>query len=75
MLDEIMLRKRVIIERVANQLKNISQTEHTRNRSVANCFFNLLDGLVAYTFREKKLSLNIRVNEKLQLPALVFEFP
>ena len=70
--DKIMLRKRAIIESVIDQLKNISQIEHSRHRSVANCFVNLLAGLVAYTFREKKPSLNIRVKEQLQLPALVF---
>ncbi len=72
MFDKIMLRKRAIIESVIDQLKNISQIEHSRHRSVANCFVNLLAGLVAYTFREKKPSLNIRVKEQLQLPALVF---
>jgi hypothetical protein len=72
MFDKIMLRKRAIIESVMDQLKNISQIEHSRHRSVANCFVNLLAGLVAYTFREKKPSLNIRVKEQLQLPALVF---
>jgi hypothetical protein len=72
MFDKIMLRKRAIIESVVDQLKNISQIEHSRHRSVANCFVNLLGGLVAYTFREKKPSLNIRVKEQLQLPALVF---
>lgn len=70
--DKIMLRKRAIIESVNDQLKNISQIEHTRHRSVANFLVNLLAGLVAYTFREKKPSLNIRVTEQLQLPALVF---
>lgn len=70
--DKIMLRKRAIIESVIDQLKNISQIEHSRHRSVANCFVNLLAGLVAYNFREKKPSLNIRVTEQLQLPALVF---
>ncbi|HEV7893865.1 MAG TPA: IS982 family transposase, partial [Pyrinomonadaceae bacterium] len=70
--DKIMLRKRAIIESVVDQLKNISQIEHSRHRSVANCFVNLLAGLVAYTFREKKPSLNIRVKEQFQLPALVF---
>ena len=70
--DKIMLRKRAIIESVVDQLKNISQIEHSRHRSVANCFVNLLAGLVAYTFREKKPSLNIRVKEQLQLPALIF---
>jgi len=72
MFDKIMLRKRAIIESVVDQLKNISQIEHSRHRSVANCFVNLLAGLVAYTYREKKPSLNIRVKEQLRLPALVF---
>ena len=67
MFDKIMLRKRAIIESVIDQLKNISQLEHSRHRSVANCFVNLLAGLVAYTYREKKPSLNIRIKEQLQL--------
>ena len=67
LLDKIMLRKRAVIESVVDQLKNISQIEHSRHRSVANCFVNLLGGLVAYTWREKKPSLNIRVKEQLQL--------
>ena len=70
--DQIMLRKRAVIESVMDQLKNISQIEHSRHRSVANCFVNLLGGLIAYTWREKKPSLNIRVTEQLQLPAPVF---
>jgi hypothetical protein len=72
MFDKIMLRKRAIIESVIDQLKNISQIEHSRHRSVANCFINLLAGLIAYTYREKKPSLKIRVKEQLQLQALVF---
>lgn len=67
MFDKIMLRKRAIIESVTDQLKNIWQIEHTRHRSVANFFVNLVAGLVAYTWREKKPSLNIRVKEQLQL--------
>lgn len=70
--DKIMLRKRAIIESVIDQLKNISQIEHSRHRSVANYFVNLVAGLIAYTFRDKKPSLNIRVTEQLRLPALVF---
>jgi hypothetical protein len=65
--DKIMLRKRAIIESVMDQLKNISQIEHSRHRLVSNCFVNLLAGLVAYTWREKKPSLNIRVKDQLQL--------
>jgi len=67
LLDKIMLRKRAIIESVNDQLKNISQIEHSRHRSVANCFVNLLGGLIAYTWREKKPSLNIRIKEQSQL--------
>ena len=69
--DKIMTRKRAIIESVNDQLKNISQIEHTRHRSVANFFVNLIAGLVAYTFREKKPSLGIRVKEQLHLRVLV----
>lgn len=70
MFDKLMLRKRAIVESVFDQLKNISQIEYTRHRSVANFFVNLLGGLIAYTFRAKKPSLNIRFTE--QVPALVF---
>jgi Transposase DDE domain len=66
-MDKIMLRKRALIESVMDQLKNISQIEHSRHRSVANCFVNLVAGLIAYTWREKKPSLNIRLKERLQL--------
>jgi hypothetical protein len=70
--DKLMLRKRAMIESVMDQLKNISQIEHRRHRSVANCLVNLVAGLIAYTYWEKKPSLNIRVKEQLRLPALVF---
>lgn len=66
MFDKIMLRKRAVIESVIDQLKNISQLEHSRHRSVVNYFVNLVAGLGAYTWREKKPSLNIRVKEQLQ---------
>ncbi|QGP51894.1 hypothetical protein PsalN5692_03393 [Piscirickettsia salmonis] len=35
-IDKILLRKRGIIESVFDQLKNISQIEHSRHRSVNN---------------------------------------
>lgn len=72
MFGKIMLRKRAIIESVIDQLKNISKIEHSRHRSVANCFVNLVAGLIAYTYREKKPSLDIRVKDQLQLPTVVF---
>jgi IS5 family transposase len=55
--DKILLRKRSLIETVNDQLKNISQIEHTRHRSVGNFLANLLSGIVAYTHQPKKPSL------------------
>ena len=61
--DKILLRKRAIIETVIDQLKNISQIEHTRHRSFWNFLVNLLAGLIAYSLREKKPALNYDVKE------------
>ena len=57
MLDKILLRKRAIIESVIDQLKNISQIEHSRHRSPINFMVNLLCGLIAYCHQPKKPSL------------------
>ncbi len=57
MIDKILLRKRSIIETVNDQLKNISQIEHTRHRSLFNFMGNLVCGLIAYTFQDKKPSI------------------
>lgn len=59
LLDKILLRKRVIIESVNDQLKNISQIEHSRHRSVFNFLVNLLARLVAYTYQPQKPSLDL----------------
>ena len=42
LMDRILLRKRAIIETVIDQLKNISQIEHSRHRSVTNFLVNLV---------------------------------
>ena len=44
--ERLMLRKRAVIETVIDQLKNISQIEHSRHRSPINCFVNILCGLL-----------------------------
>ncbi len=62
--DKLLLRKRALIETVNDQLKNISQVEHTRHRSLWNFLGNVAAGLIAYTWREKKPSLNIQVKEQ-----------
>ena len=59
LVDKLLLRKRAIIESVNDQLKNISQIEHTRHRSVTNFMVNLVAGLVAYSLQPKKPSLNL----------------
>jgi Transposase DDE domain len=60
--DKILLRKRSIIETINDQLKNISQIEHSRHRSLTNCMINVVAGLLAYSYQEKRPSLNIRTD-------------
>jgi hypothetical protein len=61
LIDRILLRKRAIIETVIDQLKNISQIEHSRHRSVTSFVVNLLCGLIAYAHQPKKPSLGREV--------------
>jgi len=58
-LDKVLLRKRALIECVNDQLKNVSQIEHTRHRSAANGIVNMLAAVVAYTFQPKKPALDL----------------
>lgn len=53
-IDKILLNKRVLIETVNDQLKNMAQIEHTRHRSIWNFMVNVICGLLAYTFQDKK---------------------
>jgi transposase len=57
--DRLLLRRRAIIETIIDQLKNISQIEHSRHRSVTNFFVNVLCGLIAYCRRPIKPSLGL----------------
>ncbi len=66
LMDKILLRKRAIVETIIDQLKNISQIEHSRHRSPINFLVNLLCGLIAYCRQPKKPSLGLGT-----LPALV----
>ncbi len=56
--DKVLLRRRSIIETIIDQLKNISQIEHTRHRSPVSFLINLLAGLIAYCHQPKKPSLS-----------------
>ena len=57
--DKLLLRKRAIIESITDQLKNVSQIEHTRHRSPLNFCVNLICGLIAYSHQPKKPSLRL----------------
>ena len=52
--DKLLSRKRSIIETIIDQLKNISQIEHSRHRSPINFCTNVLCGLIAYRHQPKK---------------------
>ena len=65
--DKILPRKCSIIETINDPLKNISQIEHSRHRSLTNCMINVVAGLLAYSYQEKRPSLNIRADVLLPL--------
>ncbi|WP_277986522.1 hypothetical protein [Rickettsiales endosymbiont of Peranema trichophorum] len=45
------------METVIDQFKNWCQIEHTRHRKVENAFVNIISGLVAYSFKQRKPSI------------------
>lgn len=69
--DRLLARKRSLIETLNDQLKHVSQIVHTRHRSPTNFLLNLLAGLLAYTFQEKKPALHFEPAEQALLPALI----
>lgn len=52
--DNILLRKRAIIETVVDGLKKICQIGHKRHRSQEGFIVNLISGLIAYSYLLKK---------------------
>jgi len=72
LLDKILLRKRALSETVNDQLKNICQIEHTRHRRPVNFVVNLMAGLIAYTYQERKPSLRFQADDLVALPATIF---
>ena len=69
--DKLLTRKRFVIETIVDQLKNISQIEHTRHRSTTNFIVNLIAGLTAYTWQAKKPSLHLSDEDMASLPTLI----
>jgi hypothetical protein len=60
--NRLLLRKRSLIETIIDQLKNISQIEHSRHRSPVNCLVNIVCGLIAYCHQPKKPSIALDHN-------------
>ena len=69
--DKLLIRKRFIIETIIDQLKNVSQIEHSRHRSTTNFLVNLIAGLIAYTWQPKKPSLHLSDNDLALLPSTI----
>jgi hypothetical protein len=62
--DKLLLRKRVLMESVGEQLKHVCQMGHTRHHSVSNAFVHTLAALAAYTWQEHKPSLHLTDEER-----------
>lgn len=58
--DKILLRKRVLIEMVNDELKNIVQIEYLRYCLFSNFIVNFLLVIVVYCFFEKKFVIDVK---------------
>ena len=65
--DKLLLRKRTIIETVNDELRNISQVEHSRHRTFDNFIVNLLGAIAAYCCFPKKPCINVTRTIDIQL--------
>jgi len=59
LMEVVLLRKRAIAWMVIDQLKNNSQVEHNRHRSLINIVINMIAGLIAFYQQPKMPSLDI----------------
>ena len=70
--DEVLLKKRVIIESVIKALKTQTVLEHSRHRSFVNFRANVISALIAYQFLENKPSVNLsELQASNDLPVIV----
>jgi Transposase DDE domain len=67
LVDKVLTRKRAVIESINDQLKNISQIEHSRHRSTTNFLVNLIGWLIAYCFQPSKPSICLDARLSLAL--------
>ena len=69
--DEVLLKKRTLIESVIKELKAQTQVEHSRHRSFVNFRVNVVSALIVYQLLENKPSVNLsELQEINDLPVL-----
>ena len=56
--DEVLLKKRTLVESVIKELKTQTVLEHSRHRSFENFYVTVFSALIAYQFSENKPALN-----------------
>ena len=56
--DEVLLKKRTLVESVIKELKTQTVLEHSRHRSFENFYVNVFSALIAYQLSENKPALN-----------------
>ena len=70
--DEVLLKKRSIIESVIKELKTQTVLEHSRHRSFVNFRVNIVSALIAYQLLERKPSVKfLELQGNTDLPVLL----
>ena len=62
--DQVMLRKRSLLETIFDELKNLYQIEHTGHPSLSNFAFNLMAGIAVCCLQPIKPSIKLRDCQK-----------
>lgn len=65
-----MLSKRYIIETINDQLKNISQIEHSRHRSETSFMLNLISGIMTYCLKKQNPRIKLSNDKIIELAKL-----
>ena len=69
--DEVLLKKRTLVESVIKELKTQTVLEHSRHRSFENFQVNVFSALIAYQLSENKPALNFdELQQSKDLPML-----
>ena len=59
LMDQLVLRKRAMIETINDQIKTIAQLEPSRHRSYTLFMVNVISALIAYPHQDNKPSINV----------------